>query len=230
MKNFSRKLLAAACMLMALAAPGTITGLLHAQDAPGPRGAGRMGFAGGGGTLGTVTEIASDHLTVKTDTGEAYKVLVSANTRFMKDREPVQSSDLKVGDVVIAMGKPDESAKTVGAVIVAVLDPERARQVREIQANYGKTWLMGKIIAMDETKITITGRDNNKYNLVVDENTSFKKRRDSITLADIKVGDIIRATGAQKNGSFAATELNVMEPGQPRGTADSSTPSNQQPK
>jgi preprotein translocase subunit YajC len=230
MKNFSRKLLTAACMIVALVAPGITTGLLHAQDAPGPRGTGRMGFAGGGGTFGTVTEIASDHLTVKTDTGETYKVLVSVNTRFVKDREPVQSSDLKVGDVVIAMGKPDESAKTVGAVMVAVLDPERARQVRDMQANYGKTWLMGKITAIDETKITITGRDNNKYNLVVDENTSFRKRRDSITLADIKVGDMIRATGAQKNGSFAATELNVMEPGQPRGGADSSAPSNQQLK
>jgi preprotein translocase subunit YajC len=213
-------------MIIALVAPEIITCPLQAQDAPGSKGPERLGFGGRAGAFGTVTEITSDHLTVKTDSGETYKVLISPNTRYTKDREPVESSDLKVGDVVIAMGKSDESAKTVGAVIVSVLDPERARQVRDMQASYGKTWLMGKITAIDETKITISGRDNARYNLVVDENTSFKKHRESITLADIKVGDMIRATGAQRNGGFAATELNVMDPGTPRGGA----PQSNQPK
>lgn len=215
--------------MAALVTTGISTNVLYAQEGPGPMGPGRMGGFGGRGTAGTVTEKAADHLTIKTDNGEVYKVLVSDNTRFMKDRQPAQASDLKVGDVIVAMGKADEQAKTIGAVIVAVLDPEQVKQMHEMQASYGKTWLAGKITAIDETKITITGRDNATYNMMVDENTSFKKRRDSITLADVKVGDMIRATGAQKNGTFAVTELNVMEMGPPRNGAPPSG-GQQQPK
>jgi len=40
----------------------------------------------------------------------------------------------------------------VGAVVVLQLDPERAKQIREMEANFGKTWLMGKVTAINETK------------------------------------------------------------------------------
>lgn len=220
MKKLVSRVLTLACMIAIFAAPGFISGRLYAQEGQGPGGpgrmGGRMGFGGGTPTIGTLTEVTSDHLTLKTDSGEVYKVLVSSNTRFVKDRQPVQASDLKVGDMIMAMGKADESAKTVGAFMVAVVDPERAKQMREMEANYGKTWIAGKVTAINETKITITGRNNTTYNVVVDENTSFRKRRDSITLADIKVGDTIRAMGAQKDGAFAATQLNVVDMG-PRG-------------
>lgn len=214
MKKLVSRVLTAVCILAVFAVSGITISPLHAQEGQGPgRMGGRMGFGGTPPTMGTLTEVASDHLTLKTGSGEVYKILVSDNTRFMKDRQPVQASDFKVGDTVMAMGKVDESAKTVGAVMVAVVSPEMAQRMHEMEANYGKTWLAGKVTAINETKITITGRDNATYNMVVDENTSFRKRRDSITLADVKVGDMVRATGAQKNGAFAVTQLNVMEMG-----------------
>lgn len=230
MKN---RVLAIICLVATLATAGIAANPLYAQDTPGPMGPGRRGGGGGfggGRTIGTVTEVASDHLTIKNENGEVYKVLISDNTRFMKDRQPSQASDLKVGDVVMAMGKPDESAKTIGAAMVAVLNPDQVKQMQEMQASYGKTWVAGKITAINETKITITGRENTTYNLVVDENTSFKKRRDSITLADVKVGDMVNAKGAQKNGTFAVTELSVMEMGPPRGGMMPPPDGQQQPK
>lgn len=228
MKKLVSKTLMAVCLLAAFAVPEMLSGWLHAQEGPG--GPGRMGgrFGGGAPILGTLTEITSDHLTLKTDSGQIYKVMISSNTHFMKDRQPAQASDFKVGDMIIAMGKTDESAKTVGAFMVGSIDPERARQMREMEASYGKTWLSGKITAINETKITITGREDKTYTLVVDENTSFKKRRDSITMADIKVGDMIRATGAQKNGAFTVSELNVMDMG-PRGGGMMPPPGEHQP-
>ena len=50
------------------------------------RGRGGMGgFPGGGrGVLGSVTEVAADHYTIKTDSGETYTVHFSVNTRIMK--------------------------------------------------------------------------------------------------------------------------------------------------
>lgn len=224
---------------------------------------GGMGMGMGRGIIGTVTEVAADHYTVKNDAGEIYTVHFSANTRIMKQvagtrgpgggagggqgqgggqgrgggmgmgrggnpPEAIKATDIKVGDAVAAMGEVDSAAKSVGAVAILQLDPERARQMAEMQANYGKTWVMGKVTAIDGVKVTLMGTiDNASHTFVADENTTFRKRRDPITLADIQVGDVVRADGALKDGAFAAATVNVM--GMPQGGTPS-VPANAQPQ
>ena len=190
------------------------------------------------GTVGTVTEVTSDHYTIKTETGETYTVHYSANTRILKQQPrprgesgasaggeggnrgpanpptPLKATDIKVGDAIAAMGEVDASAKSVGATMVLQIDPERAKQMREMEANYGKTWLMGRVTAIDGVKVTLSGAvDHTPHTFVADENTTFRKRRDPITLADIQVGDNVRVEGAVKDGSFLASSVNAM--GQP---------------
>jgi hypothetical protein len=206
----------------------------------GQRGAGRSwggANAMGRGTMGTVTEVTPEHYTIKTETGETFTVHYSANTRILKQQArprgegepaggesgnrgggnpptPLKSTDIKVGDAIAAMGDVDANAKSVGAMVVLQIDPERAKQMREMEANYGKTWLMGKVTAIDGVKVTLTGTmDHTPHTFVADENTTFRKRRDPITLADIQVGDNVRVEGAVKDGSFLATSVNAM--GQP---------------
>ncbi len=223
------------------------------------RGGGRGGWGGGGGIggsrglLGTVTEVAADHYTVKTDSGESYIIHIGANTRIMQapagGRGPgggdgaradgargegagggrgeaggyggnppqtLKPTDIKVGDAVMAAGEVDAQAKSVGAVAIFQIDPERAKQMREMQANYGKTWLAGKVTAIDGVKVTLAGSvDNAPHTFVADENTTFRKRRDPITLADIQVGDSLRVLGSVKDGTFLATTVNAM--GAPQG-------------
>ncbi len=207
------------------------------------------GMGMGRGLVGTVTEVAADHYTIKTDAGETYTIHYSANTRTVKQTaqgprqgqgqgegqrrgrgegggggfggnppETIKPADIKVGDAIAAMGEIDATAKSIGAVMVAQLDPERARQMREMQANYGKTWLMGKITAVDGVKVTIMGSvDNAAHWFVADENTSFRKRRDPITLGDLAVGDTVRVEGTLKDGAFLATTVNAM--GAPQGAS-----------
>jgi hypothetical protein len=207
-----------------------------AQDAN-PRG-GRGGFGGGmggmgmgSGITGTVTEVAADHYIIKTDAGETYTVHFSANTRIMKQMirqrgegtggggnppQMIKPADINVGDAIGVMGEVDAAAKSVGAVMIAQLDPERAKQLREMQANYGKSWLMGKVTAINETTVTLLGSvDNAAHSFVADENTTFRKRRDPITLADVQVGDVVRVEGAMKDGVFVASSVAVM--GMPTG-------------
>jgi Domain of unknown function (DUF5666) len=125
--------------------------------------------------------------------------------------QPIKSTDIKVGDAIAAGGEIDAAAKSVGAVMVMQLDPERVKQMREMQVNYGKTWLMGKITAVDGVKVTLFGSiDNTAHSFVADENTTFRKRHDPITLADLQVGDIIRVEGALKDGTFLATTVSAM--------------------
>jgi hypothetical protein len=125
--------------------------------------------------------------------------------------QEIKATDIKVGDVIEARGDVDATAKSVGATSVALVDPERAQLMEAMVANYGKTWLMGKVTAIDGVRVTLTGAlDNAPHSFVADENTSFRRRRDPITLADIQVGDMVRVEGAVKDGVFTATGVGDM--------------------
>jgi hypothetical protein len=146
--------------------------------------------------------------------------------------QPIKATDIKVGDAIDSIGEIDATAKSVGATAIVLIDPERARQMAEMQANYGKTWLMGKVTAIDGVKVTLAGAmDNAPHSFVADENTTFRRRRDPITLADIQVGDTVRAEGAVKDGVFTATtvgDMGTMQGGTPRVPGGSPAPASPQ--
>ncbi len=168
-------------------------------------------FGRGNGVRGTVTAAAPGSFTIRTDEGDTYQVLYSANSHLMKDRQPITAADIHVGDMLMAGGVVDAKAKTVGAVFVVDID---ANQVRQARADFGKTWVMGKVTAIHELKITIErANDKQAQTVAVDENTSFRKRREDVTLADVKVGDFISAQGALHADTFLATTLRIMTPG-----------------
>ncbi len=219
-------------LALASAACAQDAGSAPSDNQAGPGGYHQHGGRGGmmgHGVSGTVTEAAADHYTVKTFEGETYTIHVSANTRFVKQQagqggpggwrrggesnppEQIKQTDIKVGDAIATMGEADAAAKSVGAATVVLLDPERVKQMQQEQANYGKTWLMGKVTAIDGTKVTIEGGPGNAtHSFVADENTTFRKRREPVTLADIAVGDMVRVEGAVKGDAFAATTVNDM--------------------
>ncbi len=212
----------------------------------GGRGGGMGGGMMGRGLMGTVTEVAADHYTIKTEMGDVYTVHFSADTRITKQApgmrgpggggggggqgmgggggygrggnggggnppQEIKATDIKVGDVIVAMGDADATAKSVAATRVVQLDPATVKQIQEEAANFGKTWLQGKVTAINGTTITLTGSlDNAPHTVVADENTTFRRRRDPITLADIQVGDTVRAEGAVNNGVFTATAVSMM--------------------
>jgi hypothetical protein len=212
-----------------------------------PEGGGAGAFAGGQMVRGTVTAVSADKISVKTEAGDAYQIAVSANTRLMKARQPVKTTDIKAGDGIGAMGVLDAPTKTVHAVLVTVIDADEVKKARE---GMGKAFITGKITAMDEVKLTILRTDGVTQVIEVDENTSFKRggqamallnsgagvvnvgggfgdggggrggarggatgSGESITLADIKVGDTVAGQGAVKNGVFVPAELGVADGG-----------------
>jgi hypothetical protein len=223
----------------------------------GGRGGYGGGMVGGGGAgmmmgrrlMGTVTEVAADHYTIKTEAAEVYTVHFNAVTRIFKQvaggmrgpgqgpgagsgqgtggggggrgygggnrngnpAQEIKPADIKAGDVIDVMGEVDATAKSANATRIAQLDPAVVEQIRAMEADFGKTWLMGKVTAIDGIKITLTGvLDDAAHSVVADENTTFRKRRDPITLADIQVGDTLRAEGAVKDGVFTAASINVF--------------------
>ena len=74
----------------------------------------------------------------------------------------------------------------------------------------GKTYILGEVAKIDGTKLTIRKPDNSEQVIEVDDDTSFRnERRESVTLADIKIGDFVRGQGALKNGVFVPHELHA---------------------
>jgi hypothetical protein len=232
--------------LIAIAAMGAAISLVAvAQNEP------RQGRGGGSPwghpVSGQITEIAADHITIKSESGESIKVLYTADTRVMQPPtageaggqghqhgggEPIKITDLKVGDAVGALGQSDPTTKAISAFVILRMDAETLKHAKEMEASFGKTWLAGKVTAINETTITLTGQlDGKPHSFVVDENTSFSQRREAITLADIKVGDNLRVQGALKGELFTATKVNDMgefapgnHPGGGQGTPPAGAP------
>ena len=126
----------------------------------GGRGGGGMGMMGRG-LIGTVTEVAADHFTIKTEMGDVYTVHFSADTRITKQAagmrgpggggggqgnggggygrggnggnppQEIKATDIKVGDAIVAAGDIDAIAKSVSAMRIMQLDPDTAKRMQE---------------------------------------------------------------------------------------------------
>ncbi len=251
--------------LTALTLALTTLPALRAQDAapqpgnPGQsqRGQGRMGM--GRGVRGTVTAVSGANVMLKTEAGETWTVVTTDNTRINIDRQPVKASDLKAGDEVMAAGILDQDKHEVHAMM---LMGASAATVAKLKADMGKTYIVGKITAMNETKLTLERPDHVSQTILLDDSTSLKRggrlpaelmsvagggafmmggprggngggnrpqrnpgeanndpntggmspamEGESITLADLKVGDNVAGTGSLKNGTFVPTDLHVL--------------------
>jgi hypothetical protein len=213
-------------------------GVLQALAQPqGPGGEGNM--PPGEGLAGTVSSVGKDSLVVSPLSGGApVTIKVSDSTRLMRERQPSKLSDIKTGDTVIVRGSLKD--KVMEAFFVVVVSPEMAERMKQgggrafflgpagQQAfnpeDMGKKFIAGEVKAINETHLTIARPDGQSQDIEVDENTSFRRGNESITLADIKVGDFVRGPGELKNSIFTPKELRVGRPQMQMRSGDQANP------
>ncbi len=238
-------------LAMAFSAPMAL-----AQDATaagGQRGQFGGQFAGMQRAGGEVTAVSGATVTIKTEDGATVTVVTTDNTRVMKGRPnegggAIKVSDLKVGDGLVAVGNLDAPNKTLHAAMIMATD---AAVLAKMKADLGKTYIVGKVTAidMDNAKMTVLRNDGVSQTIGFDETTSFRRGRvgagmamggaggrqrnggaagangaaagageaaESITLADVKVGDSVAGQGSVKAGVFVPTQVVVATPGQRR--------------
>lgn len=167
------------------------------------------------GTGGTITAIAGDTITLKTMDGKQATVKVTSDTRFRRDRQDAKLSDFKAGDMVMVRGESSgENAWTAQAV---VSNQNMGQGMMMMREEMGKKIIAGDIAKIDGTSLTINRIDGQTQVIQVDETTSFRNaKRESVTLADVKVGDRVFGRGELKDGVFVPAVLNVGAPGEMR--------------
>ncbi len=210
-------------VVMALLGAGFLVAIAQDQERSG------RNMPPGDNVVGKVTAVSKDSLTIAPLTGgDAVTVKVSEYTRISKQRQPMKLDEIKANDTIFARGKLN--GNVMEAAMVGVVNPEMVQRLQQFagqgggatpgggqtgmmigfnREDMGKKFIMGEVRAINETKLTIARTDGQTQEIEVDENTSFKKGQESITLPDIKVGDFVRGRGEVKDNVFVPRELMV---------------------
>jgi hypothetical protein len=188
------------------------------------QGQGRGGHEGGPRPLfGKITAMNNGTMEITSPDGQAVTVKVTPQTEFRKDREPAKASDFKVGDMVFVRG--DKNAdNTVTASMIGARSGGPGLGGRPNGpgggpggggmnlGTLGKDYVAGEVKSIDAPKLTVLRTDNVTQTLELNEETSLRRGRESITMADIKVGDHIMARGAANGQVFVPKGVTVMTP------------------
>jgi len=221
----SRKLLAVSLMLVLWGSAARAMG----QDAPssqqqGPAGPGQRPARNGRGDgppplVGKISAINGDSLELTSPGGTTVTVTLTDKTEFRKDRQPAKASDFKVGDIVFVRGEQG-AGKAVTAAVVAASSGNFA-DGREGGRGFGgggpgqlgelgKDYVAGEIKSIDEPKLTVLRPDNVTQTIELTEDSSLRKGRESITMAEIQQGDHVIARGAMQNNVFVPKNVMIL--------------------
>ncbi len=174
--------------------------------------AGRGQGRGGPGVAGKITSITKGSMELTRPDGTSVTVKLTDATEFRKDRQPAKIADFKVGDQVFVRGdqNPDHTytAQMIGARTGPGGFPGGGF------GEMGKDFVVGEVKSIDAPSITLLRVDNVTQTLELNEDTSLRKGRDSITMADIHLGDHVVVRGASQNNVFVPKNLIVFSPEQ----------------
>ena len=179
------------------------------------------------GVFGKISELQADSMEVTGPDGTKVSIKLTSSTEFRKDRQPAKMSDFKVGDMV--MVRTDQSVASGTTAVLVAAAPAGGFGTRGegrgegrgggggqgiMQGTMGKDYVVGEVKSVDAPKLTILRVDSVTQTLELNEDTSLRKGRDSITMADIQPGDHIFARGVSANDVFVPKGVNVIPPEQ----------------
>ena len=166
----------------------------------------------GQGLFGKITAINKGSLELAKPDGTTVMLKITDKTEYRKDRQVAKLEDFKVGDLVFVRG--DENADhSVTAQMIGGRSgggPEGGRGFGEL----GKDFVVGQVKSVEAPKLTVLRPDNVTQTLELNEETSLRRGRESITMADIQPGDHVVVRGAVQNNAFVPKNVMVLSPEQ----------------
>lgn len=162
--------------------------------------------------FGKVASIGANGIEVTKPDGDKVTVKFTNKTEFRKDRQPAKKGDFKIGDMVLIRGEenPDHSwtAQVVGG------RSGNGPGGREQTGTLGKDYVVGEIKSIDAPAISVLRTDKVTQKLELNEDTSLRRGRESITMADVQVGDHVFARGGLQGDVFVPKTVVVIAPEQ----------------
>jgi len=164
--------------------------------------------------FGKITAIRADALEITTPNNETVVVKLTSQTEFRKDRQPAKRGDFKVGDLIAVRGQ-ENSDHTWTARMIGARSMNGEGRGPNVQAGtLGKDYVTGEIKSVDPPKISVLRSDKVTQTIELNEDTSLRRGRDSITMADIQPGDHLVARGAIQDNVFVPKFVMVLGPEQ----------------
>lgn len=197
-----------------------------AQEAGPPQGAGqgqrpedgRGKFVGG-----KITAIKDGALELTRMDGNNVTVKLTDKTEYRKDRQTAKLADFKVGDMVF-LRTEGEGDQNLTALVVAGrtgngpgspgMGGPGGGMMMMGGGELGKDFVFGEVKSVDAPKITLLRPDNITQTLELNEETSLRKGRESVTMGDLQVGDHVFVRGAVQNNTFVPKMVMVIGPEQ----------------
>ncbi len=180
--------------------------------------------------FGKITALHNTSIDVLDTNGDTISVKFNGQTQFRKDRQPAKRTDFKVGDIILVRGQEAADHSWTAEVVAARSlngpggpgarggfggGPGGGRgQFQQQAGTLGKDYVAGEIKNVDAPKLTVLRSDNVTQTLELNEDTSMRKGRESITMADIQPGDHVFARGALENNVFVPKTIVVIGPEQ----------------
>lgn len=161
------------------------------------------------GAAGVITAISPGQMTIKSMDGKTSTIALTGKTEFHVDRQPAKFSDFKVGDGVLIRGTNTGENEWQADLVAKRANNGGEAEIREA---LGKKFIVGEISAINGVQLTILRPDGVSQTIAVDENTSFRKQGESVTLADFKVGDHVFGRGELKENVFVPSLLGWGDP------------------
>jgi hypothetical protein len=173
--------------------------------------------------VGKITAIKDGALELVRMDGARVTVKLTDKTEYSKDRQSAKLRDFKVGDTVFIRteGSGDQD---LTAMVVAGRSgngpggPGMSGPGGGMMAmgggELGIDFVFGEVKSVEAPKITVLCPDNVTQTLELNEETSLRKGRESVTMADILVGDHVFARGGMQNNAFVPKMVMVIGPEQ----------------
>ena len=179
--------------------------------------------------LGTVTAVAGNSLTLKTDAGQVVVVSVADGARILqlapgstdlKTAQAIALTDIASGDRVLVTGKAGDSAAAFAASRVILMKSGDIAQKHEMeQADWQKRGTGGIVSAVDEgtgtltvavgaKKVAVNTSSKTQFRRYAGDSVKFEDAKPG-TLAQIQAGDQLRVRGAKSDdgSSIQAEEV-----------------------
>src|SRR6266481_3229964 len=163
--------------------------------------------------VGKITAIHKGSVEIAKPDGTTATVRITDKTEYHRDRQGAKLEDFRVGDMVFVRGE-ENADHSVTALLIGGRSGGGPEGGARVLGEMGKDFVVGEVKSIDAPNLTVLCPDNVTQTLELNEETSLRRGRESITMADIQVGDHVVVRGGVQKNTFVPKNVMVLSPEQ----------------